>query len=537
MKVPNTKISKVLVANRGEIALRIKRAAESLGIQAVGVASEVDKNAFFARQFKELVALGGSTAQESYLNVSKLLAAAKGAGCDAVHPGYGFLSENADFATAVRDAGLIFVGPSQESIRILGDKTKARQRVQEFKVPCVPGCEGGLSDEQIVKAIKAIGYPVIIKAAGGGGGRGMRIAHSDQELREQLPRARGESKKNFGNDDVFVERYIINPRHVEVQLMGDMHGEVLHFGTRDCTAQRRHQKLLEEAPAPNLPDIFRESIHQAAVNAAKSVGYYNAGTAEFLVSGDSFYFLEMNTRIQVEHPISEEITGVDLVALQFKVAQGEKLPLTQSEIKFRGHAIEFRVCAEDPEKNFAPATGKIAEMRWKKSLPYIREESGFAEGDVISPYYDGMLSKIIVKGANREEAIERGYLALKELSIKGIKHNLEFQRWLLLQPKFRKVQHSIQYIESEFKAEDIARLRSRETKDPRHIEAINGAEYVERRVLWNEIEKAGRLVEIVHKADGTFLGIPLDADGRPLEIAKWRRSNTLDCLLRSKELT
>ncbi|RIL02551.1 MAG: hypothetical protein DCC75_13255, partial [Proteobacteria bacterium] len=405
------KINKVLIANRGEIALRIKRACRKLGIRSAAIVSEADKNSLFAREAEELYVIGPAPARESYLAADKIIAAAKELGCDAIHPGYGFLSENAEFARKVIDNGLVFVGPSPESIEALGSKTKARAHVKRFGVPVTPGSEGGLSDQRLVELAAQIGFPVIVKAVAGGGGRGMRIVNSAGELTQILPRARAEALKNFASDDVYLEKFIEQPRHVEVQILGDAFGHVIHLGTRDCSTQRRHQKLVEEAPAPNLSSDLRERIHMAAVNAAKSVSYQNAGTAEFLVKGEEFYFLEMNTRIQVEHPATEMVTGVDLVELQLKVAQGERIPWSQDQITFDGHAIEFRIYAEDPANNFAPSPGRITRLK-RNDAPYVREDIGFSEGDEISLHYDAMISKLIVKGENRSDAIAKSIAIL-----------------------------------------------------------------------------------------------------------------------------
>lgn len=526
-----TKIKKVLIANRGEIALRVKRACEKLGIIPVGVCSEADKDTFFTRQFKELVHIGPPPAAQSYLNQVVLIEAAKKHGCDAIHPGYGFLSENAEFAKRVRDAGLIFIGPSVESIDILGDKTKARACVQQNNVPCVPGSKGGLSDVELTKRAEEIGFPIIIKAAAGGGGRGMRTASSKEEMQAVLPRARAEAKKFFSSEDVFIEKFIISPRHVEVQVFGDMHGTVLHFGTRECSSQRRHQKIIEEAPAPALSDALREAIHTAAVQAAKSVNYYNAGTAEFLVSGESFYFLEMNTRIQVEHPVTEEVTGVDLVELQLRVAEGEKLPMTQREVTFTGHAIELRVYAEDAENDFSPSLGKIFELEWLATDACVRKEFGFAAGDTISPHYDAMIGKIIVHEGTRLQAIEGARKALRAFKISGIKTNLEFLEWLLLFRKFRKSELSIQDIGAEFTPQLLEAVRKRNVLDPMHRSPVNGAEYVERRVYQSSSFATEYVVDILHRFDGTFVVSPSGA--APVKASYQRRSNDLEAALKA----
>ena len=526
-------ISKVLIANRGEIALRVVRACDKLGLKSVCIVSDADKNSMVARNAPEVKSIGGLNPQDSYLNIEKVIKAAKDTGCDAVHPGYGFLSENADFAAAVIKAGMIFVGPSPDSIRTLGSKTLAREAVIAKGVPTTPGSKGGLSDEELISEAERIGFPVIIKAVSGGGGRGMRVMHSAKEMKETLPRARAEAKKNFSSDDVYIEKYIALPRHVEVQVFGDMHGNVVHFGTRDCSIQRRHQKLIEEAPAPYLSDKLREGIHSAAVNAAKSVGYYNAGTAEFLVSGDSYYFLEMNTRIQVEHPVSEEITGSDLVALQFEVAQGGNVP-KQSEIKFSGHAIEFRIYAEDPENNFAPAIGKVTSIsRYKES--FVREDYGVESGDAITPYYDAMLSKLIIKGATREEAIERSERALKNYKVEGLKTTVPFHRWILKNKTFRETGIDISFIEREFKDAPklLAALASADVVDPLFKQGPEGTEVVDFLRYQAQNFPDAYVLEVLHRKDGIFIVTPTDGLGRRARNRYCRSSNGLKTAVRS----
>ena len=482
------------------------------------ICSEIDRNSYFARNAEALVVIGPAPARDSYLSIEKIINAALDNECDSVHPGYGFLSENASFARACRDAGLIFIGPTPESIDILGSKTEARKKVQEFSVPCVPGAIGGLSDTALIARAKEVGFPIIIKAVAGGGGRGMRVCQTIEEMTEALPLARGEAMKNFSSEDVFFERFIELPRHVEVQVFGDTHGNVVHFGTRDCSAQRRHQKLVEEAPAPGLPPAMREKIHTAAVRAAESVGYVNAGTAEFLVKGEEFYFLEMNTRIQVEHPVTEEVTGVDLVELQFRVARGEPIPMKQSEISFSGHAMEFRIYAEDPGQNFSPSKGKIA--KWiRPRTPAFREDYAFEEGDEVSLFYDAMMSKVIVKGESRERVIRDAYELLQNYKISGIKTNIEFHRWLLLQPEFRRDHIDIGFIERTFTPACLDELRTREVRDPLHQPPVSGA------LVKEFFEVDSFTIEVVHEAEGTFLASVVDAQGRRSRGRWARRSN------------
>jgi len=529
----STNIKKVLIANRGEIALRVQRAAKKLGIKSVCIASDADKNSMFARNAEELKLIGGLTPQDSYLNFEKVIQAAKETGCDAVHPGYGFLSENADFAARVVKEGMIFIGPTAEAIRTLGSKTGARAAVTKRNVPTTPGSKGGLADAELIKEAERIQFPVIIKAVAGGGGRGMRVVNSTLEMKEILPRARAEAKKNFSSDDVYIEKYIIQPRHVEVQIFGDSHGNVVHFGTRDCSTQRRHQKLIEEAPAPYLSDKLRSEIHAAAVSAAQSVGYSNAGTAEFLVSGDSFYFLEMNTRIQVEHPVSEEITGTDLVALQFEVAMGGNVP-RQEDIRFCGHAIEFRIYAEDPENNFAPSIGKVSTIK-RFSESFVREDYGFESGDEVTPYYDAMLSKLIIKGATREEAILNSIRAFKVYKVEGLKTTIPFHKWLLLNKTFQESCIDIGYIEREFKDAKklLSEVAAREIVDPLFRTGPEGLEILEFYKYRSQKFEAEYVLEVLHRNDGVFVVTPTDGSGKRAKNKNCRASNGLKTALRT----
>ena len=438
-------MKKVLIANRGEIALRVQRSCDRMGIKSVIIQSEADMNSYTARMAHEVYCIGKASPSDSYLHIEKIVAAARELQCDAVHPGYGFLSENASFARAVEDAGLIFIGPASETIRLLGSKTDARNCLRKEGVPLTEGAPAGLSDQELLTRADAIGYPVIVKAVAGGGGRGMRVAKNAAELKDAIPRARGEAKKFFSNEDVYLEQYIENPRHVEVQVFGDATGKVVHFGTRDCSAQRRHQKIVEEAPAPFLEPELRAAIEGAAVTAAQAVNYVNAGTAEFLVSGDRFYFLEMNTRIQVEHPVTEMVArvsgrpygedGIDLVSLQLEVARGESFPFTQADISFEGHAFEYRVYAEDPLQGFIPARGTIKQLSCP-AYPWVREDKAYEEGDSINVFYDAMMSKIIVYGTTRDEAIARSRKLFQEYKLSGVDTTLPFHKWILLQEPF-----------------------------------------------------------------------------------------------------
>lgn len=520
----HTKITKLLIANRGEIARRVIKACSQMGIRSVLVVSDVDAGSLASQEADEVVRIGGQTAAESYLNQAKIIEAATKTGSQAIHPGYGFLSENADFAQSVREAGLIFVGPSPESIRSLGVKTTARRTVAAAGVPITPGSEGAETDEQLIAAATRIGFPVIIKAAAGGGGRGMRIVRAAGEMRESLERARAEAQKNFGSSEVYCEKFIEGPRHVEVQLFGDQHGNVVHFGTRDCSAQRRHQKLVEEAPAPFLDPDIREQIHAAAVTAAKSVGYYNAGTAEFLVSGREFYFLEINTRIQVEHPITEIVTGTDLVQLQIRVAMGERLPLKQNEITFTGHAIELRINAEDVFEGFRPALGTISEWR-RGEMEEVREDCGYRVGDTIPPFYDSLVSKVIVRGESRAAALFNAFQFLKTYSIHGVPTTIPFHAWILANADFQTTGIDIGYVERTFTADGATHALSLLATDTEHSSSSGSSPFTER------VEVVGAngvrtRVELIHERGGTFLAIPLKGEAERLEQSQWCRSNT-----------
>jgi acetyl/propionyl-CoA carboxylase alpha subunit len=446
-KIPtHHKITKLLIANRGEIALRIKRACEKQGIKAVGVCSEADQDQSFSRAFEESVLLEGQKASDTYLSIEKLIAAAKSKECDAIHPGYGFLSENAEFAKAVVDAGLVWIGPDSKVIEMLGSKTNARALAKKCRVPIVPGTKGALSNEELTREAKKMKFPILIKATAGGGGRGMRIVKDLQSLPAELARTRAEAQKFFSNPDVFIERYIEKPRHVEVQLFGDSFGNVIHFGTRDCSAQRRYQKIIEEAPAPFLSSSLRRRIEKAAVTIAKSAKYKNAGTAEFIVKGDEFFFLEINTRIQVEHPVTEIAYSVDLVDLQLKVANGEKIPKAFLKKAPSAYAVECRIYAESLP-GFIPSLGDIKELFLPKQKN-VRIDFGFKEGDSVSPYYDAMIGKIIFTGKNRLETLDMAVSYLSLVKISGIETNISFLQSLMKHKGFRDGTLSIQTIDS-----------------------------------------------------------------------------------------
>lgn len=431
-------ITTLLIANRGEIACRVMRTAKALGIRTVAVHSAIDRNARHVREADIAVDLGGAKPAESYLLVDKLIAAAKASGAQAIHPGYGFLSENAGFARAIADAGLIFLGPPATAIDAMGSKSAAKALMEAAGVPLVPGYHGQAQDlETFRTAAERIGYPVLLKAAAGGGGKGMKVVERESELAEALASAQREAQSAFGDSRMLVEKYVLKPRHVEIQVFADSHGNCLYLNERDCSIQRRHQKVVEEAPAPGLSPEIRKAMGESAVRAAQAIGYVGAGTVEFLLDerGD-FFFMEMNTRLQVEHPVTEAITGLDLVAWQIRVARGEALPITQEQVPLIGHAIEVRLYAEDPDQDFLPASGRLALYREASAGPGRRVDSGVAEGDEVSPFYDPMLAKLIAWGENREEARQRLLAMLDETAVGGFKTNLAFLRRVLAHPAF-----------------------------------------------------------------------------------------------------
>ena len=443
-------LKKILIANRGEIAVRVIRAAREMGIATVAVYSELDRNALHVRLADEAYALGGQTAAESYLNTEAILKAITDSGADAVHPGYGFFSENSDFAQAITDMGVAFIGPPPAAIVEMGDKVSSRKAALRGGAPIVPGTtEFVTSAKEISDFGNEFGWPIAIKAAFGGGGRGMKVVQSAAEVQEAMDSAQREAKNFFGRDEIYVERYLTWPRHIEVQLVGDKHGNVVWVSTRDCSAQRRHQKLIEEAPAPGLPAGVEEAMGAAAVKAAKAVGYYNAGTVEFIFQDGDFFFLEMNTRLQVEHPVTEVITGIDLVEWQIRVASGEKLPMTQEEVLAarRGHAIEIRINAENPAGGkFLPSPGPITKLVAPDGFG-VRFDGGYESGDEISQYYDNLVGKLIVWGRDRDVAIARTIRALNELVVEGIATTIPADIAILEHPDFQAVTHSTKWVE------------------------------------------------------------------------------------------
>src|SRR5205814_8066245 len=429
--------NKILIANRGEIAVRVIRACRELGVTAVAVYSESDRTALHVMRADEAYFIGPAAASESYLNIERILETAKRVGADAIHPGYGFLSENPKFAWACREAGIKFIGPTPESMELMGSKTRARQQMEKAGVPFVPGTSRGLeSTKEAEETADRLGYPVMLKAAAGGGGKGMRLVASSAELTSSLDAARSEAQRAFGDDEVYIEKAIINPRHIEMQILADEHGNVVYLGERECSLQRRHQKVLEEAPSPIVGAEMRKKMGDVAVRVATAAGYSNAGTIEFLVDENkNFYFLEMNTRLQVEHPVTELITGLDLVHLQIRIASREKLPFQQEEIRIRGHAIECRIYAEDPDNNFFPSPGKIT-LLLSPSGPGIRRDSGMYEGWTVPLEYDPMLVKQIGYGTDRQQAVGRLLRALNEYFVGAIKTNISLFRRILSDPDF-----------------------------------------------------------------------------------------------------
>ena len=438
---------KILIANRGEIALRIQRACREMGIKTVVVHSEADKDAKYVKLADESVCIGPAPSSLSYLNMPAIISAAEVTDAEAIHPGYGFLSENADFAERVEKSGFVFIGPRSESIRLMGDKVSAKQAMIRAGVPCVPGSEGALPDDpkEIITTARKVGYPVIIKAAGGGGGRGMRVVHTEAALLNAVAMTKTEAGTAFGNPEVYMEKYLENPRHVEIQILADEHKNAVWLGERDCSMQRRHQKVIEEAPAPGIPRKLIEKIGDRCAEACRKIGYRGAGTFEFLYENNEFYFIEMNTRVQVEHPVTEMITGIDIVQEQIRIACGEKLRFRQRDIMLSGHAVECRINAEDPFK-FTPSPGRI--ISWHApGGPGIRVDSHAYAGYYVPPHYDSMIGKVIAYGATREQAIRRMQIALSEMVVEGILTNIPLHRELMIDARFIEGGTNIHYLE------------------------------------------------------------------------------------------
>ena len=452
---------KILIANRGEIAVRVIRACHEMGIAAVAVYSDVDRAALHVRKADEAYPIGAPPATESYLNIDKILDVAARSGADAIHPGYGFLSENAKFARACVDAGVKFIGPTAAAMDAMGSKTRARQAMERAGVPFVPGTSRGLeSFEQAEQVATGIGYPVMLKAAAGGGGKGMRLVHASKDLKSALDGARSEAERSFGDSEVYIEKAILNPRHIEIQILADEHGNTVYLGERECSLQRRHQKVVEEAPSPMVDPEMRRQMGAVAVRVAEAAGYTNAGTVEFLVDQQkNFYFLEMNTRLQVEHPVTELVTGLDLVHLQIRIAAGERLPVTQDDVTIRGHAIECRIYAEDPDNNYFPSPGKIT-LLLAPSGPGIRRDSGMYEGWTVPMDYDPLLAKLIGYGTDRNQAIGRLTRALNEYFVGGIKTNISLFRRILRHPDFLSAKLDTGFLDRMLKQKDDVQLDS-----------------------------------------------------------------------------
>jgi acetyl-CoA carboxylase biotin carboxylase subunit len=459
---------KILIANRGEIAIRIMRACRELGIQTVAVYSDADKDALHVQHADEAIRIGPAPSKESYLDMEKIIAAARQAHADAVHPGYGFLSENASFAAAAASAGLTFIGPSSDSIRLMGDKAESKMRMKAAGVPTVPGYEGLEAEADFRKAAEEIGYPVLVKAAAGGGGKGMRVVREEGELQEAIESARREALNAFGDERLLIEKYLAKAHHIEFQVFGDGHGNLVHLFERECSVQRRHQKIIEETPSPLLTPELREEMGAAAIAAAKAASYCNAGTIEFIVDPDTlkFYFLEMNTRLQVEHPVTELVIGLDLVHWQIRVAAAERFPFPQSHFTQRGHAIECRVYAEDPASGFLPGTGTLLQYIEPRG-PGIRIDSGFTSGDDVTHFYDPLLAKLIVHAENRETAIRRMRAALTEFIVHGVVTNIDFLQAVLSHPDFQNGEVTTRWVETSLESGSLLSRRQEHTPEGR----------------------------------------------------------------------
>jgi acetyl-CoA carboxylase, biotin carboxylase subunit len=457
------KFRKILIANRGEIALRIIRSIKEMGIATVAVFSEADRNSLHVRNADEAVCIGPAPSSASYLRGDKIIEEALRLKADAIHPGYGFLSENEDFAKKVKAAGLVFIGPSPESIRIMGNKLAAKDAALKYKIPMVPGGDKAISDLEEAKRIAAkAGYPVLIKASAGGGGKGMRIVENEASFAENMQRAVSEAQAAFGDGSVFIEKYVSSPRHIEIQVLGDQHGNIVHLFERECSIQRRYQKVIEEAPSSILTEDIRKAMGKAAVDAARSCNYYNAGTVEFILDeNNNYYFLEMNTRLQVEHPVTEMITGIDLVKEQVRIAEGEKLPFKQEDLTIHGHAIELRIYAEDPANNFLPFTGTLQTYQ-RPQGPGIRVDDGFEQGMDIPVHYDPMIAKLVVHASNRQEAIQRMIRAIEEFEIKGIENTLGFGKFVMEHPAFTSGKFDTHFVQKYFSPDKLEQKLSDE---------------------------------------------------------------------------
>lgn len=472
-----TKIKKILIANRGEIALRVIRSAKEMGIQTVAIYSEADRNAMHVRHADQAVCIGPPPSAESYLLGDKIIAICKELNVDAIHPGYGFLSENADFCRNVTDAGLIFIGPSPEAIEVMGSKLAAKAAVSNYDIPMVPGTEEAITDIAPAKEISLkIGYPILIKASAGGGGKGMRVVNNPEEFVEQMERAISEAQSAFGDGAVFIEKFITSPKHIEFQILGDQHGNIIHLFDRECSIQRRHQKVIEEAPSPTLTPEIRKIMGEAAVKVAKACDYYGAGTVEFIMDEErNFFFLEMNTRLQVEHPVTEEITSIDLVKEQIKIAEGQAISFKQEDLTIKGHAIECRVYAEDPANNFLPDIGKLKTYIRPQGTG-VRVDDGFEEGMDIPIYYDPMIAKLVTYADNRQAAIDRMVRAIDEYKIVGLETTLSFCRYVMQHPLFIDGSFDTNFATNHFSPEDL-NTKANETVE--HIAALLAVQLLE----------------------------------------------------------
>ena len=470
-------MDKILVANRGEIAIRVMKTARKMGIQTVAVFSEADRDAPHVRFADQAVCIGEAPSSKSYLRGEHIVELAKSMGVDGIHPGYGFLSENAAFSRTVAESGLVFIGPGPEAIRTMGDKLAAKEAVRAYDIPMVPGTDHAIADmKEALEVARRIGFPILIKAAAGGGGKGMRVVEVEKDLESQVQRAMSEAESAFGDGSVFIEKYIASPRHIEIQVMADTHGNILHFFERECSIQRRHQKVVEEAPSSVLTPELRERMGTAAVDVARACGYVGAGTVEFLLdSAHQFYFLEMNTRLQVEHPVTELITGVDLVELQIRIARGEELPMKQEDLAFSGEAIELRVYAEDPENDFLPSVGELRRYRLPQG-PGIRVDNGFEEGMSVPIYYDPMLAKLITYGADRIEAIQRMLEAISGYEVEGVQTTLPFGAFVCRHPAFRSGAFNTHFVREHYAPE---LLREREEQEALVAAAVALRQYLE----------------------------------------------------------
>ncbi len=512
-------LQKILIANRGEIAVRVIRTAREMGISTVAVYSEPDRNSLHVRMADEAYALGGTTSAESYLNTAAILDVIERSGADGVHPGYGFFSENADFARSITERGVAFIGPPPAAIEVMGDKVSSRKAAATAGVAMVPGTMDFLNGPDDVRAFGAeFGYPIAIKAAFGGGGRGMKVVRHVDEVDELLAAAQREAKNAFGRDEAYIERYLTWPRHIEMQIVGDTHGNVVWIGERDCSAQRRHQKLIEESPAPAFSDDLRHAMGAAAVQLASAVGYFSAGTVEFIYEDGAFYFLEMNTRLQVEHPVTEMVTGIDLVEWMIRVASGEQLPMTQDEVNAsrRGHAIEIRLNAENPSGGkFLPSPGPIT--KFVRADGYgVRTDAGYEPGDEVSQYYDNLIAKLIVWGRDRDVAIARAIRALKETQIEGVHTTIPADIAIIEHPDFRAAKHSTKWVEDTL---DLSGLVSEKTSTPQPVEAAEGEPAKVRRDLDVEVNgKRFRVAAWVPESAGTVVAAA--TKGAPKKAAR-----------------